>query len=818
MTEKKEAKKKEVSIEDLPGIGPASAEKLREAGFGDLMSIAVASIGDLTDIAGLTEAAAKKVVNAARNKLDMGFESGLDLLKKREQVIKITTGSKALDTLFGGGVETGAITETYGAYGSGKTSLAHQLAVSVQLPKDKGGAEGIAVWLDTEGTLRPEFISKIAKANGLDPEEALKNFRGVRVFNSDHQVLVSEKIEDLIKQGLPVKLVVVDSMMGHFRSEFVGRGTLANRQQRLNKHMHQLLKLAQNHGIAVYITNQVMAKPDVFFGDPTEAVGGHVLHHACLRENTMLQLGDGSVIPINNLKGPTTMVSNDLYKDMKNKLSFCDKGVLNKSIRTILKIDTGNEIEVSAEHRFFRLKDFEIREIRAKEIKEGDYLVMPSLINIEGDEQKLPQIDYKSLVKLSKEGSEFLIKGIEDLKTNRNELCNNLNIKPRQLRRILNQGYPTDLSNINLLVQSGIDKNIYKYLEVYSSNKFREITIPERLTIELVQVLGYFIGDGTTNDNSLKFKDQRVEILQVYKNLIKNLFSLEGKINKVPEKNCFELVINSRVLVRLFRELKEKAFIYIGKSKNDHIRAFIKGFADAEGYVDKKRPRFIISQKDKLFLQGLQLLLLRLGIRSRLNVQKKKSKIEVTYNLLFDNRDFLGFAKEIGVTASDKKILMENMVHRVKKSVAREIFPIKVNEIWKILKDERHKPSEVLSNSCHFITKNKLEAVLSKLGKAHTKKSRKKIAFIKKILDAEVRFEKVRKITKQVNDEPLYDISIPVLENYIANGFLVHNSTYRVYFRRGKKGTRVAKLVDAPAMPDSETVFIVTDEGIKDVL
>lgn len=280
MTEKKEAKKKEVSIEDLPGIGPASAEKLREAGFGDLMSIAVASIGDLTDIAGLTEAAAKKVVNAARNKLDMGFESGLDLLKKREQVIKITTGSKALDTLFGGGVETGAITEVYGAYGSGKTSLAHQLAVSVQLPREKGGAEGMAVWLDTEGTLRPEFISKIAKANGLDPEEALKNFRGVRVFNSDHQVLVSDKIEDLIKQSLPIKLVVVDSMMGHFRSEFVGRGTLANRQQRLNKHMHQLLRLAQNHGIAVYITNQVMAKPDVFFGDPTEAVGGHVLHHA----------------------------------------------------------------------------------------------------------------------------------------------------------------------------------------------------------------------------------------------------------------------------------------------------------------------------------------------------------------------------------------------------------------------------------------------------------------------------------------------------------------------------------------------------------
>ena len=272
--------KKEFKIEDLPGVGAATAEKLREGGYDNLMSIAVSSPGEMCEIASVTEATAKKIINVARSKLDMGFESGEDLLKKREQVVKITTGSKAFDALLGGGIETSAVTEMYGAYGSGKTSLAHQLAVSVQLPKNQGGAEGMAIWIDSEGTLRPEFIAKIAKAKGLDPNEALKNFKGVRSFNSDHQMLLVEKIEDLLKEGLPIKLIIVDSLMSHFRSEFIGRGALSERQQKLNKHIHALLKLAHTYDIAVYITNQVMAKPDVFFGDPTEAIGGHVLHHA----------------------------------------------------------------------------------------------------------------------------------------------------------------------------------------------------------------------------------------------------------------------------------------------------------------------------------------------------------------------------------------------------------------------------------------------------------------------------------------------------------------------------------------------------------
>ncbi|MEK6840056.1 MAG: helix-hairpin-helix domain-containing protein, partial [Nanoarchaeota archaeon] len=168
---------KELQITDLPGVGAATAEKLTQAGFDSLLSIAVASPGELVEVAGVTEAAARKIINAARENLAMGFESGDLLMKKREQILRISTGSKALDALFGGGIESNGITECYGQYGAGKSALAHQLAVNVQLPKEKGGVNGMAVWLDTESTFRPERVKQIAEAQGMDVQKTLKNIR-----------------------------------------------------------------------------------------------------------------------------------------------------------------------------------------------------------------------------------------------------------------------------------------------------------------------------------------------------------------------------------------------------------------------------------------------------------------------------------------------------------------------------------------------------------------------------------------------------------------------------------------------------------------
>jgi len=269
--------KKEMSVIDLPGVGAATAEKLGVVGYADLMSIAVATPGELIEATGMTEAAAKKMIAAARANMDMGFESGIDILAKRDTVIRISTGSKVFDDLMGGGFESAAITECFGEFGSGKTQIGHILAVQCQ----KDDPTAVAVYIDTENTFRPERIQQLAKGAGLDPEAVLKNIKVARAYNSDHQMLLAERVEDLVKKnGLNVKVVIIDSLTAHFRAEFIGRGTLAERQQKLNKHMHVLSKLADLNNLCVYVTNQVMAKPDQFFGDPTVAIGGHIVAHA----------------------------------------------------------------------------------------------------------------------------------------------------------------------------------------------------------------------------------------------------------------------------------------------------------------------------------------------------------------------------------------------------------------------------------------------------------------------------------------------------------------------------------------------------------
>src|SRR3989339_329319 len=277
--EKKEIRKlKEKGVGDLPGVGPAALEKLTNGGYDTLLSISVSSPGELVDVAGFTENAARKIIKAARDMMGLGFESGDDILKRREQIMRIKTGCNAFDALIGGGFESGSISECFGEFGSSKSQIAHQLAVNVQLPKEKGGASAKAIFIDGESTFRPERIVQMAKASGLDPEEALKNIKVARAFNSDHQMLLSEKAEELVKSG-EFKLIIVDSLTSHFRADFSGRGQLADRQQKLNRHMHALQKLASNYNIAVYVTNQVMSKPDTFFGDPTAAIGGHIVAH-----------------------------------------------------------------------------------------------------------------------------------------------------------------------------------------------------------------------------------------------------------------------------------------------------------------------------------------------------------------------------------------------------------------------------------------------------------------------------------------------------------------------------------------------------------
>jgi DNA repair protein RadA len=264
-------------IEDLPGVGPATAQKLRELGYHTVESLAMATIRELEPV-GVSEKKAQQVIQAARSSIGVSFIRADQLLKQRQSVARLTTGSKALDKIVDGGLETQAITEFYGEYGSGKSQVCHQLCVNVQLPIEKGGLNGGVLYIDTENTFRLERIVQMATHLGLDPKEVVKNIIYAEAYTSDHQMFLLENADEIIKAN-NIKLIIIDSLTAHFRSEYIGREMLASRQQRLNKHMHKLTALARAFNAVAVVTNQVMAKPDQFFGDAIHPIGGNIVGH-----------------------------------------------------------------------------------------------------------------------------------------------------------------------------------------------------------------------------------------------------------------------------------------------------------------------------------------------------------------------------------------------------------------------------------------------------------------------------------------------------------------------------------------------------------
>jgi len=280
-------------IEDLPFVGPSTAAKLRELGFHTVESLAMATIRELVQ-AGIGEKRAFEIVNAARASSSLSFIRADELIAKQQNILRLTTGSKKLDALLGGGIETQAITEFYGEYGSGKSQLAHQLCVNVQLPVEKGGLEGGALYIDTENTFRIERISQMAGYMGLDPQETLRHIILAEAYTSDHQMFLLENADKVIKEN-NIKLIIIDSLTAHFRSEYIGRENLAERQQKLNQHMHRLIRLARAFNAVAFVTNQVMSSPDVFFGESVRPIGGHIVAHTSHTRIYLRKAGRGPV-------------------------------------------------------------------------------------------------------------------------------------------------------------------------------------------------------------------------------------------------------------------------------------------------------------------------------------------------------------------------------------------------------------------------------------------------------------------------------------------------------------------------------------------
>uniref|UniRef100_A0A7S3K3E3 DNA repair protein RAD51 homolog n=1 Tax=Aureoumbra lagunensis TaxID=44058 RepID=A0A7S3K3E3_9STRA len=273
-------------VQDLQnhGISIADVNRLAKAGYCTIESVAFESCKKLSGISGVSEVKIKTIQEVARQYCPCTFSTAAQELQARQNMVQITTGSTALDNLLNGGIETGSLTELYGEFRTGKTQLCHTLCVTSQLSSEQGGGEGKAMYIDTEGTFRPDRLQEIAERFGVDKDEVLENVVCARAYNTEHQTELLKSACGLMSEDRFV-LLVVDSATALYRTDYIGRGQLSDRQVHLALFLRQLTRMAMEFGIAVVLTNQVVANPDgnSAFGskeNTLKPIGGNIIAHA----------------------------------------------------------------------------------------------------------------------------------------------------------------------------------------------------------------------------------------------------------------------------------------------------------------------------------------------------------------------------------------------------------------------------------------------------------------------------------------------------------------------------------------------------------
>ncbi|TKA58467.1 DNA repair protein RAD51 [Rhodotorula sp. CCFEE 5036] len=257
-----------VSVLVAHGISLKDCEKLTEAGYATLEAVAYTPKKLLCQVKGISEAKADKIITQVSKMIPMGFTTATEFHARRADLVTITTGATALDNILGG--ETG------------KSQICHQLAVTCQLPCDMKGGEGKCLYIDTEGTFRPERLLAIAERYGMNGEDVLDNVAYARAYNADHQSNLLVLAGAMMSESR-FSLIIVDSVTSLYRTDYSGRGELSARQMHLAKFLRSLMRLADEFGVAVVVTNQVVASVDNAPGAPADArkpIGGNIMAHA----------------------------------------------------------------------------------------------------------------------------------------------------------------------------------------------------------------------------------------------------------------------------------------------------------------------------------------------------------------------------------------------------------------------------------------------------------------------------------------------------------------------------------------------------------
>jgi len=732
--------KKEITLGDIPGVGKVIEEKLREVGFSDPMAIAVASPSELAAIAEIGEGQAAKIIHSVREMLQIGFETADKILEKRMNVAKISTNSKNLNDLLGGGVETQALTEAYGQFGSGKTQIGFQLAVNVQLPKDKGGLAGNCLWIDTENTFRPERIKQIAKGLKLDEEKVLKNIFVARAFNSlpssenvyvlndndFHKIEIGDLVEN--RKGHPITTFAFDPTTGEMKMSKVT--ALISHEMPQSEEFYRI---------------------KTRFGREVIVTGSH-----------------------------------SLFKGIR---------IGKRGKETVIR-EKNNMRPVSAE---------------AKTMKQGDFVAIP---------RYLPMLE----------------------------------------KQIDNIGL---LEKMPEKIKTEIELHEGK-IKLKHTGKHESTKIPNEVFVDedILWLFGLIISEGNA-----QYKDRllRVRItsetgyLEKAQKIIKNKFNVDSKLYA----SVHTLFIGSRLFALILKhcfdipvDLKSnKRYVpgWIFQLEKSKLKYFLKGLWDGDGCHSEKRRsnRLIFSTSSKQLANDINMLLLRYRIIASIfeidlkNYKNRKPYWSTPYRV-----------EAAGLSNSDP-LLLEETVQKIHNApVWNDLVFARVTSIDKIRlkKQEKVYDLEVHSEKnpyenflggfggvcCHnsehqmflvdkateMIEQNNIKLIIIDSLTSHFRadfigrgelaprqqKLNKHLHILQRLADAH---NLAVYFTNQVMARP--DILFGDPTSPIGGHVLAHQATYRIYLRKGKEHTRIARLVDSPGLPEGESVFRVTETGVQDV-
>ena len=515
----------------------------------------------------------------------------------------------------------------------------------------------------------------------------------------------------------------------------------------------------------------------------------------CLASDTLVQMSDGSIKEINKIHNPQIVKSADFLNVSIKDTPVLEKWDSEKTVSYIIKTKSpAIQIESSKDHIFFKWGNT-IEEVAAEDLKEGDFLLIPEKINIEGKIQNLENSLLYNSYKINDEGRLFLKKRRESLYLFQKSLAKKTSVTQTAISVIELGKRDIKIDFLERLCES-LDINPESFIRQYC-NPITDLKLPDKLDERLAEFIGYFAGDGSYEKERLSLHDADKQTIKYYNNMAKNIFNCNSAIFFRKKKNYYTCRIYGKPVVNLlkkeFPELKYSGNTLIPDkillSPDSVLAAFLRGFFDAEGYVSIERGIGLGINNDKLARQ-IQLSLLRFGILASLHeYDNRRNPYSDNHRFtisITEGKSIELFLKEIGFNVEYKqRKLVRVLSTKSDRSNTRQIFLTGEN-VRKIIESEGFKMSDFPRVSNFFRNKRMMgketfrNSVLKEIESIKNLHDKLKI-----VMDYNLIPVKILSIKTKERNSIMSDIEVKN-SNFIANGLVVHNSSQR--FSRVREG------------------------------